>query len=133
MKDKWQGLKVLPLDWPTDGFWIDLIIEDFENYNVEIKPLLSRNGRYYDRHKRVGWIEVNSRAWLTSDTLKYEIEQYGHRPLTNKVAQAVAFVLKSGVKNEKLRKLLYKDDCWKETRAVGRDVQKAVLCPLQRW
>jgi hypothetical protein len=115
-----KGLKVLPLNWPEDSFLGRMTIEDYEKYHVEITPKLNRSGRYYNRHENISWIEMSGRAWLEShpDQIKYEIEAFNHRPLTAKVVEAGRVILRSGIKNEALRKLLYVDECWKECKNI---------------
>ena len=115
-----KGLKVLPLDCPEDCFLGRMLIKEHEKHHVEITPKFNRPGRYYNRYEGIAWVEMAGRAWLEAhpDQIHYEIEALNHRPLTNKIRGAILTVLISGIKNEDLRKLLYRDTCWKECRNI---------------
>ncbi len=126
MAHSYKGLKVLKLDGPVEkGPWKKLIIEELEKYYVEITPKINRNGRYYNRQEDIAWTEINGRAWLEDGTsmFKYELELYNHTPLTEKQVKAVNCILYSTYSSKKLRRLLYIDTCWKETRRVFRSAR----------
>jgi len=123
-------LVVLPLDCPADCFLGRLHIREYERHRVEITPIFNRSGRYYSRLENKGWVEMGGRAWLERhpDQIMYEIASLNHRPLTDRVRSAIVIVLNSGIKNEKLRKLLYEDTCWRECRNIRT---RTLLCRMK--
>ncbi len=122
-------IKVLPLDKILRISRVkDKCIRDMDTYNVKIDPVYNRDGKYYNRFKKIAWLEVDGRAWIISSThFLYELRLFDHRPLTDTVTNSIKTIFKAGLNNKQLRSLLYMDNDWKDIRASGRSARLHLL------
>jgi len=120
-----REVKVLPLDFPYKYYeheYLESGIAECLEYKTKIDPVFNRDGWYYDRVKKVSWLEMGGEAWQderTGDFL-YRLELLGHSPLSKVELKAIKTLRNRNICPKSLRKLKYTDYCWKQNRQAYR-------------
>lgn len=98
-----NNIKVLKNLWKRN---IQLIAD------TKIDPIFNRDGWYYDRYKKISWIEDNGIAY-TSSTLGrqflHELETLNTKVLSDTEMKAIETLIIYGSSNKEIEKLLYKN------------------------
>jgi hypothetical protein len=131
-------LKVLPL--PTFFlFYKKLLgeqttltecVEQFFGYVHEIRPIIGREGHYYDRVNNFAWVEFDKKAFvdLTPESFVYELKMLNHTPLPAKVKQAIKVLKHYNACPTDLKELIYTDECF----LMGQQAHKhAILASIR--
>ena len=85
---------------------------------ARIPPILNRYGLYIDRISKFCWIECKFGCFLYNSGYKqiiYELQFLNHKPLTDKEAKAIEYLIKCKLANKELRYLYFIDKEWKDS------------------
>lgn len=91
----------------------------YENCEMqEIPPVFNRNGRYYDRKRKLVWEEYNGRAFLEDrvDDFEFELSMLCHRPLSPESIKSIKLLISENIAPKSLKKLYWTDRDWKQLR-----------------
>ena len=67
------------------------------NSKPETSPVFNRDGWYYDRLKKISWLEIDSKAYIErTDYFVYSLKLTGARRLEDYVYKSIGIVLSNG-------------------------------------
>lgn len=123
---KRKAINIKRLDIPTYiKFTVDDNLDDDPIFAdlVEIKPIVGKEGWYYDRELKTAWFEYGDRAFVDSapDMFIYELSLENHRPLSQAERDAILLLMRSKIADRKLRDLYYLDEQWRQLRDAVRE------------
>jgi hypothetical protein len=109
----------------------DEINECFRN-ETEIFPVFNRSGYYYDRLKKITWIEHNgwAKTYRNGKDFLYDLN-IGEPQLENSVFEAMKRLIKLGYKNKELFQDYYNERARRQIRKTGRNARKVTLALLR--
>ena len=105
--------------------------ECFRN-EKEIPPVFNRSGYYYDRLKKITWIENNgwAKTYRNGEDFLYELN-IGEPQLEDSVFESMRKLIKLGYKNKELFQDYYNERARRQIRKTGRNARKATLVLLR--
>lgn len=101
----------------------------YENCEMqEIPPVFNRNGRYYDRKRKLVWEEYNGRAFLERriDDFVYKLSLLSHRPLLPESVKCIKFLISEKLAPQKIKELYWLDCNWKSLRNSSYEIRLMV-------
>ncbi|HLD89588.1 MAG TPA: hypothetical protein VI911_00970 [Patescibacteria group bacterium] len=110
-------------------------VENYSGYVHEIRPMVGRDGWYYDRVNNFAWFEVDKRAFvdLTPESFVYELKMLNHIPLPAKVKRAITVLKNYNACPADLKELIYTDECFLMGQQAYRSATLARLRVRRRF
>ncbi len=101
-------------------------------YYTETTPVFNRDGRYYDRINRIGWFEINGKAYIErGESFLFDLKLNEHKPLKPEAVSAIKTLKRERICPKELEELLELDCDWiqikKQTREVRLRFHKFVI------
>lgn len=99
-------IKVLPLPSCfncSKEWWIDCLEE-----TNKITPIFNRNGYYYDRLKKITWLEINGEAWKYGSVKSFQYDlkiNIGNNRIHNELYQALKTLIGYRLATNKQREI----------------------------
>lgn len=92
----------------------------------EIKPILNRTGFYYDRYKKIAWVEAFGRAWLCDrvDDFIYRLNLLNHKEFDDVELKAIKTLMNRGICPKELKQKYYLDKEVKYLKNLRYDIIK---------
>jgi hypothetical protein len=129
--------KVLPLPTPFDIVdeekWFEEDVPLCLHTRRKIPPVFHRPGWYYDRKADQSWIETVHGCWLDyrPDDFLFQWQMANHKPLPEKVREAIETIMAYNLCPKELRRLFQVDNDWRELTSVRRGVNEWKLRALK--
>ena len=101
----------------------------YSGYIHELRPIIGRDGWYYDRVNNFAWFEIEGRAFvdLAPEDFVYELKMLNHKPLTKAEKMAILTLVHYNNCPKSLKELMYVDECFLMCQQVYRAGSKDML------